>query len=201
MAVIDLAALEDASRKREETRDLVEKVRAGDLEAFEGIIRLHERRILGMAVQMGLSPADAQDACQEIFIRVFRYLSGFEAGRSFEAWLWRIAVHAVYDALRERRDREEVSWDGVLPAGEGETARSGGLHLSVENADLCAKILGRMGILSRQERMAFVLKEMQDLDTAEVAKAMGISRITVRRHVMTARQKLRTLLRELGSAR
>ena len=110
MAVSDTASLEDASRRRLEILELVEKIRSGDLEAFEGIIRLHERRILGMAVQMGLSPADAQDVCQEVFLRVFRYLGGFLAGRNFEAWLWRIAVNVVYDTLRERRDREEVSW-------------------------------------------------------------------------------------------
>jgi RNA polymerase sigma-70 factor, ECF subfamily len=198
MVVSDAAALEAASEKRRETRELVERVRAGDLDAFEGIIRLHERRILGMSIQMGLSPADAQDACQEVFLRVFKYLRGFRAGRSFESWLWRIGVNVVYDMLRSRRDRGEVSWEGVLQEAEGQTVRSGGLHLTVENADLCAKLLLRMEILTRQERMVFVLRELQDLDTAEVARAMGISSITVRRHGASARLKLREALEQLS---
>jgi RNA polymerase sigma-70 factor (ECF subfamily) len=151
-----------------------------------------------MAVQMGLSPPDSQDACQEVFLRVFRYLGGFGIGRNFEAWLWRIAVNVIYDSLRKRRDREEVSWEGIFPEGENGMARVGGLHLSVENADLCAKLLERMEVLTAQERMVFVLKELQDLDTAEVARAMRISSITVRRHSASARQKLREVLRALG---
>ena len=198
MVTSDAASLEAAADKSRETQELVERVRSGDLGAFEGIIRLHERRILGMSVQMGLSPTDAQDACQEVFLRVFRYLGGFRAGRSFEAWLWRIAVNVVYDMLRVRRDREEVSWDGILQEGEGGMIRSGGLQITVENADLCAKLLERMEILTPQERMVFVLKELQDLDTAEVARAMRISSITVRRHGSSARMKLREVLRNLS---
>lgn len=201
MVISEATLLEGAARRdREsrETRELVARIRSGDLEAFEGIIRLHERRILGMAVQMGLSPADAQDACQEVFLRVFRYLGGFRAGERFESWLWRIAVNVVYDTLRTRRDREEVSWEGVFQGGEGVMSRSESLQISVENADLCAKILTRMEVLTPQERMVFVLKELQDLDTAEVARAMRISSITVRRHSTSGRRKLREVLRSLG---
>ena len=201
MAISDATVLEGATRRDQEsreTRELVARIRSGDLEAFEGIIRLHERRILGMAVQMGLSPDDAQDVCQEAFLRVFRYLGGFRAGERFEAWLWRIAVNVVYDALRARRDREEVSWEGIFQGGEGVMSRSAGLQITVENADLCAKILSRMEVLTPQERMVFVLKELQDLDTAEVARAMRISSITVRRHSASGRRKLREVLRSLG---
>jgi RNA polymerase sigma-70 factor (ECF subfamily) len=201
MAVSDATPLEASSRRSLESRELVDRVRSGDLEAFEEIIRLHERRILGMAVQMGLSPADAQDACQEVFLRVFRYLGSFRAGQRFEAWLWRIAVNVVYDSLRARRDREEVSWEVVFQGGEGLVSRSGGLQITIENADLCAKVLSRMEVLSPQERMVFVLKELQELDTAEVARAMRISSITVRRHLASGRRKLREVLRGLDTGK
>ena len=64
----------------------------------------------------------------------------------------------------------------------------------MENADLCAQLLKQLRGLSRQERMVFVLRELQDLDTAEVARTMGISTITVRRHGAVARQKLKRAL-------
>src|SRR2546425_4776644 len=112
MNVPDAPPLEISLARRME--GLVERIRTGDTNALEEIIRVHERRILGMSVQMGLSPADAQDACQEVFLRVFRYLSGFQPGKVFEAWLWRIAVNVIYDSLRKRRDRGEVAWEAVL---------------------------------------------------------------------------------------
>ena len=197
MAISEATALEAAARRHQEVLDLLQRIRSGDLDAFEEIIRRHERRILGMAVQMGLAPEDAQDVSQEVFLRVFRYLSGFQAGKNFEVWIWRIAVNVVYDALRKRRDRGEVSWDKLLEDGMEEPGQVGGLHLHLENADLCSRLLKEMVTLSRQERMVFVLRELQDLDTAEVARAMGISSITVRRHGASARQKLRQALKEL----
>ena len=80
----DAPTLETTDSRSREVQGLIDRVRTGDYTAFEEIIRLHERRVLGMAVQMGLSPQDAQDAGQEVFLRVFRYLSGFQDGKSFD---------------------------------------------------------------------------------------------------------------------
>lgn len=200
MEITDIPALEaPVTDKEDRIRELVGQIRAGSPEAFEELLRLHERRVLGTAIQMGLSPADAQDACQEVFLRVFRYLPGFRIGLSFESWLWRIVVNVVYDSLRRRHSRGEVSWEGVLGDGELLQRRSTGLQISVENADLCEKLLSRMVVLTPQERMVFVLRDLQDVETKEVAKAMGISRITVRRHGASARAKLRLVLEEFSA--
>lgn len=179
--------------------DLVERVRAGEIDAFEEILRLYERRVLGLAIQMGIRPADAQDVCQEVFLRVFRYLATYRSAQRFESWLWRISVNVVYDALRKNRNRGEVPWETTAEGRQSGTFRVGGLELSVENADLCAKLLARMVVLTPQERMAFVLRDLQDLETEEVGRAMGISTVTVRRHAAAARQKLRLTLIELAA--
>jgi len=197
LAITDAPALETAESRNQQLLALVERIRSGDLSAFEEIIQRHERRILGMAIQMGLAPEDAQDACQDVFLRVFRYLAGFQADKSFEVWIWRIAVNVVYDLLRKRRDRSEISWETLLAHGGEEPSLPTGIHFHLENVDLCARLLKHLGKLSRQERMVFVLKELQDLDTAEVARAMGISSITVRRHGSSARLKLRKALEGL----
>jgi RNA polymerase sigma-70 factor (ECF subfamily) len=203
MAIPDVPTLElageEAERKGATPADLIRRALEGDAEAFEEILRRHDRRILGMAVQMGLSPPDAQDVCQEVFLRVFRYLRRFRAGENFEVWVWRIAVNVVYDTLRRRKNRAEVTWDGEFlpPAGEGGVRRVGGLEIRLQNADLCNKLLGRLGRLSPRERMVFVLKDLQELETADVARALGITGITVRRHLAAARQRLREILEEL----
>ena len=84
MAITEAPALETAESRNQQVLILIERIRSGDLSAFEEIIQRHERRILGMAIQMGLAPEDAKDACQDIFLRVFRYLAGFQADKSFE---------------------------------------------------------------------------------------------------------------------
>ena len=196
MISADASVLEAAQKRNREVLELIDRIRAGDLDAFEQIIQRHERRILGMSIQMGLSPEDSQDACQEVFLRVFRYLSGFQAGKNFEVWIWKIAVNVVYDQLRKRRNRGEISWDTHLESGAAEPSSASGVHLHLENAQLCTRLLQHMDALTKQERMVFVLKELQDLDTAEIARAMGISTITVRRHGASARQRLRRALEE-----
>ena len=199
MDLTDARVLDRTVLQSVQIDEIIERIRAGDLDAFEAIIRLYERRILSMGIQMGLTPQDSQDAAQEVFLRVFRYLSGFQRGRSFEAWVWRIGVNVVFNALRRRRDRGEVSWETILGEGREEPAQRSGLQLQLENSQLCARLLSHLGKLSRQERMVFVLKDLQDLDTAEVARAMGISTITVRRHGAVARAKLKKVLESLGA--
>jgi RNA polymerase sigma-70 factor, ECF subfamily len=197
LAITEAPALETAESRNQEALVLIERIRSGDVGAFEEIIQRHERRIIGMAIQMGLAPEDAQDASQEVFLRVFRYLAGFHSDKNFEVWIWRIGVNVVYDLLRKRRDRSEISWETLLDQGGAEPSLPSGIHLHLENTDLCARLLKHMGKLSPQERMVFVLKELQDLDTADVARAMGISSITVRRHHSSARRKLRKALEAL----
>ena len=198
MSLQEAPPLEMTLTRGGEIESLVERARAGDAGAFEEIIRLHERRVLAISIQMGLSSADAQDVCQEVFLRAFRYLSGFRPGWVFGAWLSRIVVHVVYDFLRKRRDRGEIPWEAVLSDAGAPQASSGGLDLQVENADLVAKLLRRMESLTQQERMVFVLRDLHDLSTWVVSRTLRISPITVRRHSTSARQKLKEVLRELA---
>lgn len=195
--ISEAPTVEAPAEKADRDRDLVQQIRQGNLEAFDHLLRLHERRVLSTAVQMGLSPADAQDACQEVFLRVFRYLAGFRIGLKFEAWLWRIIVNVVYDFLKQRRDRYEVSWPADREEGINWAGEETGLEIAVENADLLRQALTHLEVLTAQERMVFVLRDLQDLDTAEVARAMRISSVTVRRHGAAARKKLRQALGDL----
>jgi RNA polymerase sigma-70 factor (ECF subfamily) len=198
VAVVDTPAAETVPEQADRTRDLIQRIREGSPEAFDQLLRLHERRVLGTAVQMGLSPADAEDACQEVFLRVFRYLAGFRIGLNFESWLWRIVVNVVYDSLRKRRDRSEIPWQSWEEEKDSPVLWKG-VSIDVENADLCRKILSRLEVLTKQERMVFVLRDLQDLDTSEVARSMRISQITVRRHAAAARRKLRHILGDLSA--
>src|SRR5213593_1354443 len=65
-----------------EVTALVERAKTGDASAFDDLMRLYERRIISIGVQMGLSTDDALDACQDAFIRVFRHIGRFQSGRS-----------------------------------------------------------------------------------------------------------------------
>ena len=188
-------APEAAHAEVPEVTALVERAKAGEAEAFDSLMRLYERRIISIGVQMGLTKDDALDACQDAFVKVFRYIGRFRSGESFFRWLYRIAVHAIYDQMRRSRPADLVSIDGT-EATEATRLRDTGssLQASVESADLARKLRAGIDGLSRQERIVFVLRDLQDMETAEIGRILRVSQVTVRRHCMSARQKLRQRL-------
>jgi RNA polymerase sigma-70 factor (ECF subfamily) len=178
------AAGEDLSR-------LVERAQTGDREAFELLLRRYEGKALAIARQMGLSHEDAQDAAQDAFLKLFRYLGRFRSGESFTNWFYRIVVHATYDHLRRRgAPTLRLTGDALAQAEEipdpGRRAEG-----DAEARQIQESLLAALGCLSPNERAAFVLRELHGLDTDTVAAALRVSRTTVRRHTMNARQKLR----------
>ena len=174
---------------------LVVRAQEGDADAFAGLMRTYERRIIALGRQMGLSREDAQDACQDAFVKVFRYIGRFRSGHSFYKWLYRIAIHAVYDHARRGRRPGTISLD---EAGEGIATqlKDAAVPLAerVEAEELAGKLLAGLDSLSRRERIVFVLRDLQEMETEEIGSILGLSQITVRRHCMSARQKLRDRL-------
>jgi len=177
-----------------EITDLVRRAQAGDVEAFDSLIRTYEGRVIALGMQMGLSREDALDACQETFIKVFRYIARFDSGRSFFKWLYRIAIHAIYDQMRRNRSAPTVPLDDLEthpsahPRDESPSAQA-----LVEAEQIGRKIRESLGMLSPRERIVFVLRDLQDLGTDEIGVILRLSQITVRRHCMSARQKLRNV--------
>ena len=175
-----------------EVTALVVRAKAGDADAFADLMRLYQRRIISVAVQMGLSRDDAHDACQESFVKVFKYIHRFETGRSFFKWLYRIAVNVIYDQLSRLRSTPTMSIED-LDVGHRSLVQSEGtgLHQNLEAAQLAARVRECLDLLSRRERIVFVLRDLQELSTEEIGIILGLSQITVRRHCMSARHKLK----------
>jgi RNA polymerase sigma-70 factor (ECF subfamily) len=178
-----------------EVTALVVRAKAGDADAFAGLMHLYERRIIGIGIQMGLSREDALDACQDSFVKVFRYIGRFRSGESFFKWLYRIAINTIYDHLRINRladivSLEEVARDGTQEIADGAEP----MATRLENADLVKKLVAEIGCLTRQERIVFVLRDLHAMPTDEIGRVLSLSQVTIRRHCMSARGKLRDRL-------
>jgi RNA polymerase sigma-70 factor (ECF subfamily) len=180
-----------AAAESPEVAALVERAKAGDADAFGDLMRLYERRVVALGMQMGLSREDALDATQESFVKVFKYLASFKSGRSFFKWLYRIAIHTIYDALRARQGRHTVALDDAEAEGAALQPRDTGVHQRLEAAQLAEKVKESLKHLSRQERIVFVLRDLQEISTEEIGAILSLSQITVRRHCMLARKKVR----------
>ena len=178
-----------------EVTALVERAKAGDADAFGDLMHLYERRIIGIGIQMGLSREDSLDASQDSFVKVFRYIGKFRSGESFFKWLYRIAINTIYDHLRISRSPGVISIEEMAGETKLEIA-DGGVPMAtrMENADLVNRLMAELGCLTRQERIVFVLRDLQSMPTDEIGKVLSLSQVTVRRHCMSARGKLRDRL-------
>jgi RNA polymerase sigma-70 factor, ECF subfamily len=169
--------------------DLIRAAAAGDRKAFEVLVRLKRERVVRTAWQVTGDLEDARDVAQGVFLRLWRSLDRFEAGRRFDTWLYRMTVNAAIDHLRSRGPR------GVLqpfPAGRQETWRATpGADDAVAIEQLREAFRTLAARLAPRQRAAFVLKEIEGLEIADVARILGIADSTVRNLLLQARRALR----------
>lgn len=170
---------------------LVERVRAGDLEAFDGLMLLTERLVIGVAWRILGNRDLARDAAQETFLRVFRSLDRFRLGESFQAWICQITVNVCRDFARKRGpvavDLEDMD---SLPHERGAVPKAGAEEalLLEERRSL---VQGALKSLPPGERTALVLRDIEGFTTEEVARVLGVRPVTIRTQVSSARSKIR----------
>ncbi len=162
-----------------------ERKDSGERAVFEGIMTGCQSRVLRVALRLLHHPQDAQDAAQEVFLRLYRHLGRIDRERGYEAWLFRVTVNVCRDIARRRR--RSVALDEVSeppsprPDAYDAAARA-------QQREMVRRGLGRLG---EKERAALVLRDLEGLPTREVARILGSSENTVRSQISTARLKLR----------
>ncbi|MGB9457800.1 MAG: sigma-70 family RNA polymerase sigma factor [Bryobacteraceae bacterium] len=192
MKTLALAAVE-AGEEPEGRDSALEAARAGDRAAFDLLMRRHERLVLGTAYRLAGNLEDAQDASQEVFLRLYRNLGKIEAG-NLAAWLYRVTVNVCHDARRRRLSTVPVE-DAAELADGGDPQQSAG------EAERRALLLRSLRMLSEKERAALVLRDLEGLSTAEVAGVLGSSVVTVRSQISKARLKMRDFVERYSRRR
>jgi RNA polymerase sigma-70 factor (ECF subfamily) len=175
------------SEKGDSLDALLKRARAGDLDAFEDIIRTHEKQVFRLAYRLLGNVPDAQDAAQEVFLKLHRSIATFDEVRDFRPWLNRVTANACTDALRRRKSA--VPLDQAAPTiHDVDPERATDLE---QRRRLLRQSIEQ---LPPRQRAAVVLRDIEGLSTAEVAAALGSTEATVRSHIAAARVNLRSML-------
>ncbi len=157
---------------------------------FEQLMKTHERRVVGTAWRLLGRVEDAQDAAQEVFLRLYRFLDRFDASRPLEPWLYRVTVNVCHDVGRRRRVRRAVPLEDVeqtRPLISADPDPGAAASLAEER-----RIVEQaLTTLAEKERTALVLRDVEGLSTAEVAEILGSSQTTVRSQICRARLKIK----------
>lgn len=182
---------------------LVQKAKAGDRDAFAALVSAYEGKIYNLALRYLGNREDAMDASQEVFLRVFRFLPGFQEESGFSTWIYRIGVNVCKDMLAKRAKRGELSLE--LP-DEEEDYRTAEVADSrydpeaiVEQADLRESLAEAIGQLPQQQRAMIVLRDIQGLSYEEIGQVLSLESGTVKSRLSRARENLRKKLLQSGN--
>lgn len=183
-------------------RELVDRAKKGDGEAFGLLVRRHQKRIFRLAVHLTRSGAEAEDVTQETFVRAYQALARFDGRSEPFTWLYRIAVNLSLNQIRARKSRPKASLDEDprIASLLAETRPSlGGDPAGARDQQKVARALVE-GIdgLSETLRTTLVLVCLDGMSHEDASKVLGCPEGTVAWRIHEARRKLRAYLEERG---
>ncbi len=167
---------------------LVARVRAGDAAAASALVERHFRAAYAVALALLGNPMDAEDVCQDAFVRALERIDECRKPDRFVFWLLQIVRNHAHNARDRRRVRSGPDVDTV-DAPAPDDARQ-----SVERSELRATLLAALEHLTPEQREVVLLKDLEGWDHRAIARALGISEGMSRQHAFNARHRLRELL-------
>ena len=188
------------SEERQEQR-LVSAARRGDMEAFETLVHLYEKRVFALTLRMCGNAEDAAEAAQEAFLAAWQGLAFFRGDSSFSTWLYRLTSNACVDLLR-RESRHRTA--------AGPSLDDADLNLDVpdsmpspqeeaERQELRREIEQGLASLSPEHREVLVLREIHQLSYDEIAETLDLDVGTVKSRISRGRKQLRNFLLKSGN--
>ncbi|MDQ4115452.1 MAG: RNA polymerase sigma factor [Actinomycetota bacterium] len=161
---------------------LIGKVREGDLDAYEELVRRHRTRIYRIALRMLSDPHDAEDVAQDVVIQLWTALAGFAGESSFTTWLYRVVVNRCLSTVRRRRPTRPIL-DADAPAVAGADDE-------VVARQRARAVMDAVAELPADQRAVLVLHQFEGLTYEEVATILRLSEPTVRGRLHRARRNL-----------
>jgi RNA polymerase sigma-70 factor (ECF subfamily) len=183
--------------------ELLSALRSGRGDAFETLVRAHTGRMLSVCRRILRNDEEARDAVQEAFLSAFKAIQSFEGTCRLGTWLHRIAVNASLMRLRSRKRRPEESIEDLLPAFKDDG------HAAIDPRDWSPSALQMVEERETREfvrrcidrlpeiyRTVLLMRDIEELDTAEAAEALGVTEGVIKVRLHRARHALRRLLDE-----
>ena len=187
---------------------LMDRIRAGDAQAFDSIVRQYDQRMLAVARRFLRQGEDSADAVQDALFAAYRSIASFNGDSTLWTWLYRILVNACLTIRRSRsRYRRRVVSLQDLPRNISEYRRAAfpgsrgtePAYTRAERAEVQAQVRRCIARLPQPYREVVVLRHIEELDTDQTARRLGTSRSTVKTRLHRARQALRADLKRCSA--
>ena len=179
---------------------LMEKVRAGDMDAFRELVEMHQQRVIGTVARMIGDHNEAEDLSQQIFVRVWKSAPRWEPTAKFTTWLYTILRNLVFNECRRRARHKTTSLDAATDDedhpqqfADGNVKSPDATMLDEEMQDAIERSIQE---LPEAQRMAVIMRRYQDVSYEEIGEVLDLTVPAVKSLLFRARTELREKLRK-----
>lgn len=169
-------------------KDIIIRARGGDLDAFEQILSFYEKAIYNYCLRILKNSQNAKDATQETFIKVYTHRKSIDPEKNLKTWIFTIATNTVYDFLRGKKRKNEVSLDE-----ENETIS--GLETYYPQEGLVSDVDKALMEINFEYKNALLLFYQQGFEYKEIAEILGMPINTVKTHIKRGKEQLKEKLK------
>ena len=174
-------------------RELVQTIRGGDADAFEQLVRRKTSKVYALCYRIIGNAEDAKDISQLVFIKLWENLEKYDPQYAFDTWLYRMVTNVAIDFMRNKQSRENAVNSNLRLVRTSFDAEQGVIvqHKEIENVfnEVSAN-------LSPKQKTIFIMNQMEDLPSSEIAKILGCRESTVRNHLFNARKVMQQQLQK-----
>lgn len=174
-------------------RDIIERIKSGEQDAFRKIVEEFRQPAFSVAFRITCDEEEARDAVQESFIKVWQSIDNYDMERSFSAWLMKIVVNSAIDRKRQMDRHHIVSLDQARKQIEA-FRQDTGQETEADNKEMALLINWMAQELPEKQRMVFILRDLQGMESEEVCQVLKMSADSVKSNLYHARSALKDKL-------
>ena len=177
-----------------DSRDLIEKIKAGETDSFQSLVKEYKRLVYNIVFRMVQNDADREDICQDVFVKVYQNLAGFQHESKLSTWIGRIAFNACVNCLTKKK----------VPLYDDYSAEGDSIENFIGEAkppddftaekDIANRLETEMSKLPAQLRTILTLYHVEEMSYAEIAKIMNMPDGTIKSYLFRARKMLKQRL-------
>ena len=184
----------------EQDAQLVQQCLQGDASAWEELVRRHTRRIFNICYRFTGNGTEAEDLSQEVFLRVYRTLASYRSAHGgFATWVTSVTRNLLIDHYRRtKRDRLTDSLDDAMPAVENKESAGRRPDEQLLLGELSSQVQSALTRLSPDLREAVILRDLQQLEYAEIQQVLAVPEGTVKSRINRGRIELARILQQMG---
>jgi len=173
-------------------RQLVEAIREGNPSSFETLVRRKTSKVYGLCYRLLNNAEDAKDVSQLAFVRIWENVEKYDPQYAFDTWLYRIVTNVAIDFIRSRQSREAAVNSNLRLV---KTMADAEQPVTLQRKEIESVFADVSSVLSAKQKTIFIMREMEDLTSAEISRILGCRESTVRNHLFNARKLMQEQLR------